>query len=1313
MADITNTFMGGRMEKDLDERLLPEGLYRDALNIDIDISEGANVGSARNKMGNTKIADLATISGQTIQNCRTIGAEKYERDNLIYWLVASDKFDGIYEYNEISGQTVRVLQSNKATPSTASKLNFNQQYIVTGINYINGFLYWTDNYNQPRKINIARAKSYLIDDARIVDDLNVILAPPLQAPTIVLSNDGSQSNNISEKFIYFSYRYKYIDGQYSAMSPFSAVSFTPNVFDLDYTNGSNKAMINKYNSADISFQTGGKNVKEIQLLMRDTRNLNVSIIESFNKDKLSLKDNYTHSFKFKNNKTYTVITSDQITRLFDNVPLLAKAQDFVGNRLMYGNYTQFYNITDCDGKDIKINLGLDFLSTSATINSPSETFRSDRDYEVGIVYLDSYGRSTTVLTSENNTVYIPSTKSITANSLKVSIKHKPPCWATNFRVVLKQSKGKYQTIFPLLYYVDGSYRHFLIQPSDRDKFAIGEYVIFKADANGPTLSNKKYKILDLENRDANFLPGGGQLAGLYFKIKVDSSSEFNGSNVSVISDTTEGSDYYGNTIYGLQPAFQPVYNQPSIAELPIHYGTGSADALTSTQYFTGQKDYRVTIEVTSPTTYRYTLDVSCAGGWVNNQPITSTLTPVYLNPSLTDSINISWNLQANIVVGDRWKINCRSNVDFAQNYFGGTGIPNGLTSASTYTGGYALFPAYASNVPTLDTPIYSGAVINITIKEDSRNGNAYTTSQQFISPARYANIEEWFVESGAYQQFISKDVNGTNVGAKSVSFRRGAFYSVSSRGNNPTFLAGQIDGAFNTTSYTDVRYAPLRMIVKGYGEGDNTLGNNKFNKFVVEFILQQTTNPAICETDPKEKDTDIYHEISKTYPIKNGLHKVYWDYADFTFGLNGATNLGQLVPGSAPSATDTPHNFSVGDTVYVASTNNTNMPSGSYTITSIPDCYNVVINLAFPGSAAVTAGKISYSSDDQDQGTSLTSIAVIKINNPTTKNSDYNAWTFGNGLESDRIYDDWNAPTLEYSPRTNSVVDEYKQKLSENAICYSGIYGINTSVNRLNEFNLSIANFKYLDKAFGAIQKLHSRDTDLLVFQYDKISKVLYGKNLLADAVGGGQVVSIPEVLGTQLAFPYENGISINPESFASNGEDLFVTDARRGTVLNVAGDSLVEINIGMNDYFRDLMRTSPNNQKLGAYDPHNQMYVLASNDLSVKPCELTISRNNLAVSNIQSESSRPIDLFSITSNTAWTLSVVSTGFGTNWVSGYATSGSGDQTISSNVAANTTGLNRTVNFVVTYCGQTVTFVLSQGRYKDINVVLIANANRQR
>ena len=51
---------------------------------------------------------------------------------------------------------------------------------------------------------------------------------------------------------------------------------------------------------------------------------------------------------------------------------------------------------------------------------------------------------------------------------------------------------------------------------------------------------------------------------------------------------------------------------------------------------------------------------------------------------------------------------------------------------------------------------------------------------------------------------------------------------------------------------------------------------------------------------------------------------------------------------------------------------------------------------------------------------------------------------------------------------------------------------------------------------FGSIQKLHARDTDLLVLQEDKVSRVLYGKNLLSDAVGGGAVTSSPQVLGNQ-----------------------------------------------------------------------------------------------------------------------------------------------------------------------------------------------------
>ena len=52
MPEIKRTFLRGRMNKDLDERLLPEGEYRDASNIQISSTEGSDMGSVQNILGN-------------------------------------------------------------------------------------------------------------------------------------------------------------------------------------------------------------------------------------------------------------------------------------------------------------------------------------------------------------------------------------------------------------------------------------------------------------------------------------------------------------------------------------------------------------------------------------------------------------------------------------------------------------------------------------------------------------------------------------------------------------------------------------------------------------------------------------------------------------------------------------------------------------------------------------------------------------------------------------------------------------------------------------------------------------------------------------------------------------------------------------------------------------------------------------------------------------------------------------------------------------------------------------------------------------
>ena len=142
MAELQRNFLQGIMNKDLDPHFLPDGQYRNGLNIIVADSdggfveiEGSNNGAVQNYLGN----ELQNTS-LGLTNAQCIGSLSYEASNLIYWLVASDTADAIYEYNESLGLTTIVLYSPKVSPTTPSVLNFNKTFYVTGINYINGLL---------------------------------------------------------------------------------------------------------------------------------------------------------------------------------------------------------------------------------------------------------------------------------------------------------------------------------------------------------------------------------------------------------------------------------------------------------------------------------------------------------------------------------------------------------------------------------------------------------------------------------------------------------------------------------------------------------------------------------------------------------------------------------------------------------------------------------------------------------------------------------------------------------------------------------------------------------------------------------------------------------------------------------------------------------------------------------------------------------------------------------------------------------------------------------------------------------------------
>ena len=161
MAQTKNTFIKSRMNKDLDERLVPNGEYRDALNIEVSQSEDSDVGTLSTSLGNLKLTDFGLTD-----NCeaKIIGFFADEKDKNIYVLITNfidtspNKLDFFPSDNAVCQIWRRNIETNLNTKLVEGKfLNFSLTHEVLNINLLEDLLFWTDNRNQPRKINVNKA----------------------------------------------------------------------------------------------------------------------------------------------------------------------------------------------------------------------------------------------------------------------------------------------------------------------------------------------------------------------------------------------------------------------------------------------------------------------------------------------------------------------------------------------------------------------------------------------------------------------------------------------------------------------------------------------------------------------------------------------------------------------------------------------------------------------------------------------------------------------------------------------------------------------------------------------------------------------------------------------------------------------------------------------------------------------------------------------------------------------------------------------------------------------------------------------------
>jgi len=201
-------------------------------------------------------------------------------------------------------------------------------------------------------------------------------------------------------------------------------------------------------------------------------------------------------------------------------------------------------------------------------------------------------------------------------------------------------------------------------------------------------------------------------------------------------------------------------------------------------------------------------------------------------------------------------------------------------------------------------------------------------------------------------------------------------------------------------------------------------------------------------------------------------------------------------------------------------------------------------------------------------------------------------------VEESRMKGGFNEQSVDIGVRAWITDPEFTTVNRPNAIIYSGIYNSRTRTNNLNQFPVDKDITKAVDIQYGSIQHLFAEDTNLNIFQEEKVHRALIDKDAIYTAEGGRLTASAEAVIGEIISYGGNYGIGKNPESFAYFAGRKYFTDKPKGLVLRLSRDGVTEIsNYGMRSFFRDNLSQSDVIQ--GSWDMYNQYYVISATGTS------------------------------------------------------------------------------------------------------------------
>ena len=1179
MANTSRNFVLGRMNKSLDERLIPNGEYVDALNVRLGSTEDSEVGSVENSKGNTKITTLS-YAGETLSNqAKCIGAYEDGTNETLYWFVHDPDFSGsisptgkldlVVSLNvKTNVLTYHVISINDGL-NIDTVLNFNPQYLITGVNLVdNELLFWTDDYNPPRFININRNYPNPVSttDGIIAEDLLVIKKPPVNSLTVTPISTASQNNFLEDRFVSFGYRYRYEDGEYSATSQFSNPSFLPGAFRYDFATGGNTGMLNITNVSNLTYNSGGPLVRGIDLLWKDMQTGNIRVIEKLNKDDLGLINNTNYTYTFSNSKIFTVLPESEILRLYDNVPRLAKAQTMMGNRLVYGNYLEQYNLLTLGGFPTKLEYVTELVSEAIGLEEIPDT-TSNANY--------LFGGSNTVI---NGTFSLDFNGIDLVAGAVIDIQFRflhynftgpnPPNAVTtqteiNFQYILPQS---FASAYDLATSVDFTEK-------------IGTAANIQTVANcgsGTTLTDLFNCSLPSTLDSLQKFDSGINTANEPIQIITSPSSTeigFQLLSMRYVDDplaiTQLAYEYYSITL--VSATYQSVGNPKS-----LHSNRSYEVGIVYMDEFN-----RATTTLVSKNNTVY---VPCSLSDLANK-IRVTIPTTQLAPS--------W--------ATRYKFAIKAD---KENYF------------TVYSSFFFRDPASSADYFLLEgqnaRKVEEGDLL--IVKADTNGALtrcAYASvlekkaqSSDFLDPPPVdASGIQFAVPAGVYMKIKATQFSTTIGDLPVVNYGERSDDGEGCRVVNYAVVREDPNSPGNFIDYTIPSGSRITIVIDNFRKGnlDTLLGNVPPKKWFVDATFTASQEYAnfkdwfdgdhIANALSGQAITDGTGVTGPNYnPVMNG-----------GFAACGTNNISCYFRDNVvPGATE----------FMVRSSEGYSGKNKKVTLKVSIEVIRSTSLMVFETEPQDAAPDVWYESSVSYPIDSSTGYHEGNVQNQTGSNPAiidtqfFNCYSFGNGVESYKIRDFIDTKELLLGNRvTTTSAQDYGEVRRFADLTYSGVYNDESNVNKLNEFNLGLLNFKPLEDSYGPIYLLDGRETDILTLQEDKISFVLAGKNLLTDSTGESTVASVPQVLGTQVARTEEYGISFHPESYAKWGYDKFFTDAKRGAVIQLKGTSgqneqlSVISEAGMRSWFRDLFLESFNTQKLGGFDPYMNEFVLSSND--------------------------------------------------------------------------------------------------------------------